>query len=527
MAKSSRRQSCAPRTAVAYARYSSAGQRDVSIEQQLNDIRAYAAREGYTIVHEYADHARSGYKNTSARLEFQAMMQAAASGTFDTVIAWKVDRFGRNRRESALYKTQLLDHGVRVVYAMEPIPTGAAGILTEGMLESIAEWYSANLSENVRRGMYDNASKCLYNGARIMGYAAGPDHRYQILEDEAAIVRRVFHLYAEGYSAQSILNMLNGEGFRTNRGKPFTLQIIFKMLHNEAYIGVYHFSSFRVPGGMPAIIDPKLWKEAQLMLTKSTRHYESSPVEFLLTGKLFCGHCGSPMAGDSGTSKTGSVHYYYTCSSRKKSSRNCDKKSLRKEDLETAVIDFLVHHALTEPEIEKIADAVLAAQAESGKSSPLPKMKSDLQTVNRKIDNINQAIANGIWSEQTGILLKSLSDQAAQLKKTIEAQQYAEKQLLSRDRILFFLHRFAKSDITDPRHRKQLINTFVNSVTVFDDHLRIALNAVDHVALVPIALLPVTESPQGPEGFELLSLSSAKTNAVEPCPFVAVYAVAL
>ena len=121
---------CAPRTAVAYARYSSAGQRDVSIEQQLADIRLFAQREGYTLVHEYADHARSGFKNASARTAFQSMMAAAESGGFDTVISWKVDRFGRNREESALFKGRLRRFGVKVLYAMEPIPEGSAGVLS-------------------------------------------------------------------------------------------------------------------------------------------------------------------------------------------------------------------------------------------------------------------------------------------------------------------------------------------------------------------------------------------------------------
>ena len=152
---------CPPKTAVAYARYSSAQQRDVSIEQQLRDIRAYAEREGYTIIYEYADHAKSGFKNVERRTQFQAMIQAAQSGAFDTVIAWKVDRFGRNRRESATYKGQLADNGVKVVYAMEPIPDGAAGVLTEGMLEALAEWYSKNISENTKRGQHDNAVKGL------------------------------------------------------------------------------------------------------------------------------------------------------------------------------------------------------------------------------------------------------------------------------------------------------------------------------------------------------------------------------
>ena len=199
---------CEKKTAVAYARYSSASQRDVSIDQQLQDIRAYAEREGYTLIYEYADHAKSGFKRSEERTEFQSMLRAAESGTFDTVIAWKVDRFGRNRRESAVYKGQLADCGVSVVYAMEPIPDGAAGCLTEGMLEAIAEWYSRNLSENVRRGKNDNATKCMFNGNYIFGYSVSPDNHYIINEAEAAVVRKIFSLYSQGVSINQISRIL-------------------------------------------------------------------------------------------------------------------------------------------------------------------------------------------------------------------------------------------------------------------------------------------------------------------------------
>ena len=231
--------SCPPRTAVAYARYSSAGQRDVSIEQQLADIRAFAKRSGFTLVHEYADHAKSGFKNSKARTAFQTMMAAADSGTFDTVICWKVDRFGRNREESALFKGRLRRFGVKVLYAMEPIPEGSAGVLLEGMLEATAEWYSRQLSENVIRGMTDNANKCLYNGTHILGYRSGPDGRYMIHEEEAAVVRDIFSLYRSGYSAARIAKDLNARGLRTSRRNPYTAQGILKILSNERYTGVY------------------------------------------------------------------------------------------------------------------------------------------------------------------------------------------------------------------------------------------------------------------------------------------------
>ena len=280
---------CSPRTAVAYARYSSAGQRDVSIEQQLADIRLFAKREGYTLVHEYADHARSGFKNSSSRTAFQSMMAAAETGSFDTVISWKVDRFGRNREESAQYKGRLRRHGVKVIYAMEPIPEGSAGVLLEGMLEATAEWYSRQLSENVTRGMTDNAHRCLYNGTRILGYCRGPDNHYALNPEEAAVVRHIFELYISGLSAARICRQLNDRGLKTSRGRPFSPESLLRIVSNERYTGVYIWGDIRVPDGMPAIIDITTFEEAQRMKKKTARHVEQGAIDYLLTGKAFCG----------------------------------------------------------------------------------------------------------------------------------------------------------------------------------------------------------------------------------------------
>ena len=520
MARTRNRLSCSPKTAVAYARYSSAGQRDVSIDQQLQDIRAFAQREGYTIVHEYADRAKSGYKNTSARLEFQAMMTAAESGSFDTVIAWKVDRFGRNRRDSALYKGQLRDHGVDVVYAMEPIPEGAAGVLTEGMLESIAEWYSRNLSENVQRGMRDNAMKGLSNGVEILGYCRGPDGRYAIDADRAPLVRQIFEQYISGYSAGSISRQLNSSGIRTARGGQYTTTAIMRIINNECYTGVYIWDDIRIPGAMPALISPEDWERAQRMKKKTGKHIESSPADFLLTGKLFCGLCGRPMVGDSGKSHNGTVHYYYTCTGHKAksgTSRTCDKKPVRKDDIENAVLSFIHDHCLTGPEMEKIADAILAAQAEYDKSSPRASMAAELKATEKKIANINDAIENGIWNSSTSIRLKSLEDSAAALRASIAEIDFSRDQLLDRDRILYFLHRMSKYNLENQDRKKQLISTFINSVFVFDGYLKIVINAVDGQSALKLSELPDCSD----EG------SSGLPHVPHPNRCVAVYTVAV
>lgn len=481
--------SCSPRTAVAYARYSSAGQRDVSIEQQLMDIRAFAKREGFTLVHEYADHALSGFKNSSARTAFQSMMSAAESGTFDTLLCWKVDRFGRNREESALFKGRLRRFGVKVLYAMEPIPEGSAGVLLEGMLEATAEWYSRQLSENVTRGMTDNAQRCLYNGTRILGYKRGPDGRYALDPDEAGVVRNIFDLYVSGNSAARICRQLNAQGVKTSRGCAFSPESLLRIINNERYTGIYIWGDIRVPEGMPAIIDRSVWEEAQHMKKKTARHVEQGAIDFLLTGKAFCGHCGAAMIGDSGTSKNGTRHYYYSCQSRK-ARKGCQKKPLTKDYLESRVIDCVLDCVLSEENIEKNVRAIMDLQAEELKSSPLSALEAEHAEVQKKISNINNAIAAGIWNSSTSAMLKTLEDEAENLRLSIEMMRFSQSQLLDHDRVVFFLHRFTKGDRNDPLFRRHVIETFINAVYVFDDHLDIVTNNREGNQRFPLEDLP-------------------------------------
>lgn len=484
---------CSPKTAVAYARYSSAGQRDVSIEQQLQDIYAYASREGYHIVHDYADHARSGYKNTQNRTAFQQLMAAAKNGTFDTVLVWKVDRFGRSREDAATYKGQLRRSGVKVIYVMEPIPEGSAGVLLEGMLEATAEWYSKTLSENVLRGMNDNAQKCLHNGVRVYGYSLGADGHYAIDPSEAAVVRYMFNQYRAGYSAASIQRDLAAQGIINQRGHAFTTTTILSALANERYIGVYHWGDIRIPDGMPAIITASDFEEAQTMRGKTARHIEQGAIDYLLTGKAFCGHCGAAMIGDSGTSRTGERHYYYTCQAHK-ARKGCDKKSLKKEYLEDLVIDFLLDHVLQDPEIERIAAAVMDAQQKEMKNSPLAAMEEEIASVNKQINNINNAIAAGIWSSSTVVKLRDLEATAEELKKSADVLRYSQSQLLDHDRVVFFLRHIAKRDRSDPDARKYLIRTFVNAVYVFDDYIKLVINNCEGNLRVPLSELPESGS---------------------------------
>ena len=511
---------CKPRTAVAYARYSSAGQRDVSIEQQLSDIHQFARREGYTIVREYADHAKSGFKNVKDRAAFQQMMAAAPRGGFDTVIIWKSDRFSRSREDAAVYKGKLKRLGIRVVSAMEPIPEGSAGILLEGMLEATAEWYSRALSENVIRGMTDNARRCLFNGARVFGYDRGPDDHYVINEDEAGTVRQIFDLYVAGYSADAIAKQLNAQGVMQRNGRPWNLNRILVVIGNEKYMGTYHWGDIRVENGMPAIISESDFMEAQRMRRKTAKHYETSPADFLLTGRVFCGHCRHPMVGDSGTSKTGAKHYYYTCQG-KKTLRICDKRSVQKDLLEETVVDFVLDHVLQGPAIERTVQAVMDAQKAALADSPLPALEAELAEKNKEIDNIIKAITQGIWTSKTGDTLRALEASAEELKEHIDALKYSQAQLIDPERVRFFLHRFHMRDRADPDLRRDIIQTFVNSVYVYDDHLKLVVNNVEGNEIIPYTDLPQVDSGSSDE------LLSGLPNSVHPNSAVTVYRVTM
>ena len=166
-------------TAVIYARYSSDNQREESIEGQIRECAAYAEKNGITIVKHYIDRAVSA--KTDNRPEFQQMIKDSDKKLFDIVLVWKLDRFARNRYDSARYKTQLKKNGVKLVSATEIISEGPEGIILESVLEDYAEYYSADLSEKVIRGMTENALKGKFTGGAIpFGYTINADRRFEI-----------------------------------------------------------------------------------------------------------------------------------------------------------------------------------------------------------------------------------------------------------------------------------------------------------------------------------------------------------
>jgi len=298
--------------AVIYARYSSDNQREESIEGQIRECKEFAEHKGMTILNSYIDRALSA--KTDNRPEFQRMIRDSAKGLFDIVIVWKLDRFARNRYDSAHYKAILKKNNVRVISAKESIAEDSTGILLESLLEGYAEFYSAELSEKVSRGMKENALKCKWNGGGIpVGFVIDSEQHYQIDPLTAPLVQKAFQKYADGGTIKGLADWLNGQGIQSYRNRRMRIDTVKRMLHNRRYIGEYRYKDVIVPGGIPAIIEEPLFQKVQERMEKNKKAPARFKAEdkYLLTTKLFCGKCGAYMVGESGTSRTMKVHHYY------------------------------------------------------------------------------------------------------------------------------------------------------------------------------------------------------------------------
>ena len=251
--------------AVIYARFSSHGQQEQSIEGQLRDCYAFAEREGYAVVDEYIDRALSA--KTDDRPAFQQMIKDAEKRQFQVVLIWKLDRFARNRYDSAYYKAKLKKCGVRVVSVTENISDSPEGIILEGMLESLAEYYSANLSQNVKRGQRENIIKGHHiGGVPPIGYKI-ENKRLVVDEDKAPIVQYAFSQYAQGIPKKKIIDELTAKGVMNYFGKPLSYETFHKTLRNKKYIGIFTHNGVEYPDFCPALVDVETFNTVQEKLT--------------------------------------------------------------------------------------------------------------------------------------------------------------------------------------------------------------------------------------------------------------------
>lgn len=512
------------RIGVIYARYSSHRQKDISIEQQVAECTAHAAGMGIRLIETYEDRAISG-RRTDKRPGFQRMMKDAEKGQFNTVVAWKSNRIGRNMLEAMITEEQLRELGVKIVYVEEEFDDSAAGRFALRSMMNVNQFYSENMAEDIRRGIRDNAVNCkVTNGTLPFGYKIGKDLRWEVDPPNDEYVREIYQRVLQGEHLIDIARDFNARGIPTSRGRQWSRSSFSTLLHNERYTGVYIYDDVRVEGGVPQIISEDLfWRVQEVMKTKKNprgRRRKSVEDPYPLTGKLFCGKCGAMMGGLCGTSRTGDKHYYYGCL-KKRTEHSCDKKNVRRDAIEIAVARAIQVHILTDEVIAWIADCVMEYYEKSVEEAHLDELEAQYQDVCRRLDNLLDIIENGGATETTVERLKAMEQEKSDLRNKITVAR-ADIIEIDRDTVIEGLSMYIGGDVENQQYRADLFETFLVKVYVYDDHLKIVFRVFgDKKDLeLPFGLDGISEADMVPE-------SSCKRTFGPPNPATANHETAI
>ena len=450
-----------------YGRFSAGGnQTEQSLEGQLKVCREYALREGYQIVAEYTDSKLTG--KTDRRPEFLRMIADSARGRWEAVIVYQLDRFSRNKYDNAIYKEKLSRNGVKVISAREQISDDASGILMETMLEGMAAYFSIELSQKIQRGREINALKHLSLGSSPgLGFKV-IDRQIVVDEANAPHVVRIFEMYANGSTRAEIVDYMNNVGVRTSRGNPFQRTSIDSIMRNERLIGTYKYKGNETPNALPRIINQGLWDKVQQRLAenKGAGGRGKALKPYILSGKLFCGACLSPMTGYAGTSRTKKVHHYY-----RENSKNCKSLTVKKNEIEDKVIE-VVRSMLTEENQLIIAHEISALCEQEQDNPNLKRLQRLIKENNKQKANLLESLkvgkasataANYVFAE-----IDKLEHETAELEKQAAIEEDRHYGLSEVD-IMYFLSHLKNGNIDDIEYRKLLVNAMVNSVYVHTD----------------------------------------------------------
>lgn len=482
---------------------------DESIDAQIRAINEYCEKNNIQIVKIFADRAKSA---TSAnRPEFQEMIKFCENDItgISMVIVHKLDRFSRDKYDSAMYKQKLKLKGIRVVSVLENLDDSPESIILESVIEGMSQYYSANLSREVSKGQRENALKAKHNGGTPpLGYDVAEDKTYIINDEESKAVRIIFDRYVNGYSYSQIIDELNKLGYRTKReNKNFSKNSLYSILSNEKYTGVYVFNKtqrkgvngkrnghkqkneeeiIKVEGGMPQIIDKEIFEQAQDMMKKRKRAPGANKATtfYLLSSLVVCGECGYKFQGNKRYDQYKNEYVSYRCGCRKQK-RDCDNKEIRRDELEEFVLTELEKHVLNDeaiPALSKELNKKLQDKANNNEEM-LASLRNKLTKVNKEIENILNAIMSGIVNN----MLKEKLDELEQIKLNLDLKinelsierTDGEEVLITEEQIRNMFGRFKEFVLTrNLPECKKFIGDYVKEVIIYKDHVEVILNVV-------------------------------------------------
>lgn len=468
------------KTAVIYARYSSDSQTEQSIEGQLRVCEEYAQRNNILILNTYIDRAMTGTNDN--RPDFQRMIKDSARKEWNYVLVYKLDRFSRNKYESTMHKRTLKNNGVTLLSAMENIPDTPEGIILESLLEGMNQYFSAELSQKVKRGMKETRLKGNFTGGHLLyGYDL-KDHKIIINESQAEIVRYIYEQFSLGVYVKDIIKFLTAKGIYNN-GKPFARNTVYNILKNEKYSGIYRHGGEVFENMYPQIVPTDIYENVRAKISENKYGKRSVEVVYLLRHKLKCGYCGQPISAETGTSKNGQVKRYYKCLGRKRQN-GCKKSMIGKEYLENLIISAIIEQLSDQQIMNTIVANLLKIQEQLTKETPiLNLLAKEKRQTEKAIKNIMTAIENGVITNTTTKRLKELEERQENLERQILLERSKTAVKYTDQEIRTY---YGQALNLEPQ---MLINYLVKEIIVYDDRIDVIYNS-------PIMISPDDENRQ-------------------------------
>ena len=419
------------RKAVIYARYSTDNQNPDTIEVQVQKCADYAESHGLQIVDIFADEAISGMK--SHRPELERFFSLLGSKLFECVLIYDQSRFSHDIVDWFTFRRALQSQNIQLISVTQSNVGGDLNdpmiFASEGINAIFNQMHVLQTRQKVIEKMNYMAKNAEFTGGvPCLGYDIA-EKKYVVNEYEAKIVRIIFEMYSKGDSYNKIIDYLNYKGYKTKAGRSFGKNSLYAILSNEKYIGVYTYNKvkkingkrnthsvsediIKIPDALPAIIELEVWNMvSQRMNNRKWNARNRAKVEYLLSGKVECGECGAAMCGINNRNK----YFYYGCTSKQRL-RNCSKHQERKEVLEEKVLSA-IRNFLTSEKVEVLAQNLFdSMQHVQQDTIPLQKeLKKAIKEIDDQLDNINNAIAHGIYSQSTATLLKDLESRKFRL----------------------------------------------------------------------------------------------------------------
>ncbi len=468
------------KTAVIYARYSSDKQTEQSIEGQLRVCKEFAERNEIVVVETYIDRAMTGTNDD--RPAFQQMIKDADGALWDMVLVYALDRFGRNSIEVAVNKQKLKKNNIVLISATQKTSDNIDGsknldgIILENLYIGLAEYYSAELSQKVKRGMKESRAKQQFTGGYVLfGYDI-VNKKYVINETEAEIIRQIFNDYLSGKTAVTILTELNNRGIKTKQDKEWIKNSIYRILRNEKYIGIVKNRGEVFNDICPPIVDTKTFNAVQKIIA-SNKHAPArrkAHGKFLLSGKLYCGDCGTLMTGESGTSATGVVYHYYKCFGRRKS--KCEFPNVSQLKIENKVFEVCCE-VLNSDFIPTIVNKAYQLQLEDVETSAaIINLEGQLTSKQTALNNIIKALESGIFTSTTQRRIEELEKDIDNISSKLEIERIKQQSIIPKEEYSTFINSFLLNQVDNDELKEALFELLIRKVVLFRDKICITFN---------------------------------------------------